>query len=159
MVEREAFLTHLQRLGNMHTEKLWVIAGDFNMITSTEEKKGGLKRGDADMERFRETQAALKMIDLNTINGKYTWNNIRGGSRQIASRLDRFLATEHFLRKDIFYEATILPCQGSDHWPIKLEISMNNQNKNKPFRFEAFWLRDPTLIEKNWWQSSEEEIK
>lgn len=148
-VEREAFVTHLQRLGNMHIEKLWVIAGDFNMITSKEEKKGGLQQEDADMEIFRETQAALKMIDINTINGKYTWNNRRGGSRQIASRLDRFLATKHLLGKDIFYEAIILPCQGSDHWPIKLEIAMNNQNQNRSLRFEAFWLRDPTLIEKN----------
>lgn len=88
------------------------------------------------------------MIDINTINGKYTKNNRRGGSRQIASRLDRFLATEHFLGEDIFYEATILPCQGSDHWPIKLDIAMNNQNQNRPFRFEAFWLREPTFIEK-----------
>jgi len=55
------------------------------------------------------------MIDINTINGKYTWNHRRGGSRQIASKLDRFLAMEHFLGKDIFYEATILPCQESDH--------------------------------------------
>lgn len=161
LVEREAFLTQLQRLGNLQIEKMWVIAGDFNMITSAEEKKGILQWEDADMERLRESQATLKMIDINTINGKYTWNNKRGGNRQIASILDRFLATEHFLGKDIFYEATIPPCQGSDHWQIKLEIAMNNQNQHKPFRFEAFWLRDPTLIKKmeNWWQNSEEEIK
>lgn len=160
-VKRENFLTHLQWLGNMHTKKLWLIASDFNMITSKEEKKGGLQREDVDMERFRETQSALKMIDINTNNGKYTLNNRRGGSRQIVSRLDRFLAIEHFLRKDIFYEAIILPCQGSDHWPIKLEIAMNNQNQNIPFRFEAFWLRDLTFIEKmeNWCHSSEAEIK
>lgn len=90
------------------------------------------------MERFKETQTALQLIDINTINGKYTWNNRRGGGMQIASRLDRFLTTEQFLGKDIFYEATILPCQGLDHWLIKLEISMNNQDQHKPFRFEAF---------------------
>lgn len=70
-----------------------MIAGDFNMITSKEENKGGLQREDADMEICRETQASLKMIDINIINGKYTWNNIRGDSGQIDSRLDRFLET------------------------------------------------------------------
>ena len=98
------------------------------MITSTEEKKGGLQWEDADMERFRDIQSELKMIDIHTIDGKFTWNNCRGGSKQIVSRLDRFLATEHFIGKDILYEATILPCQGSNHWPIKIEIAMNHQN-------------------------------
>lgn len=51
------------------------------MITSKEEKKGGLQREQLEMERFRETRSALKMIDIHTINGKYTWNNRRGGSR------------------------------------------------------------------------------
>lgn len=63
------------------------------MITTTTRKKGGLQLEDEDMERFRETKTTLQLIDINTINGKYTWNNRRGGSRQIASRLDRFLAT------------------------------------------------------------------
>lgn len=112
-IEREAFLTQLLRLGSLHTKKLWVIAGDFNMITTTIEKKGGLQREDVNMERFRETQTTLHLIDINTINGKYTWNNRRGGNRQIASRLGRFLATKHFLGKDVFYEATILPSK--DH--------------------------------------------
>jgi len=90
------------------------------------------------MERFRDIQSELKMIDIHTINGKYTWNNYRGGSKKIASKLDRFLATEHFIGKGIFYEATILPYQGFNHWPIKLEITMNQKNQNRPFRFEAF---------------------
>lgn len=55
-IETEAFLIQLLRLGNLHTEKLWVIAEDFNMITTTMEKKGGLQQEDVDMERFRETQ-------------------------------------------------------------------------------------------------------
>jgi len=34
---------------------------------------------------------------------------------------------------------------------------MNHQNQNRPFRFEAFWLREPTLIDKmkNWWKETE----
>jgi len=79
-----------------------------------------------EMERFRDLQAELNLVDIPTINGKYMWNNRRGGSRHITSRLDRFLATEHFIGKDIFYEAIILLCLGLNHWPIKLEIAMNH---------------------------------
>ena len=74
-VERGNFLLQTQQLGNMHIEKLWVIAGDFNMKTSKEEKKGVLQQEKLDMERFRETQSALKMIDIPTINGKFSCNN------------------------------------------------------------------------------------
>lgn len=63
------------------------------MITSIEEKKGGLKREELEMDRFRDIQEELKLVDIPTINGKYTWNNRRGGSKHITSRLDRFLAT------------------------------------------------------------------
>lgn len=160
-VETGSFLLQLQQLGNLHTEKLWLIADNFNMTTSKEEKKGGLQREEPEMERFRDIQLELKMIDIHTINGKFTWNNCRGGSKQITCRLDRFLAIEHFIGKDIFYEATILPCQWSDHWSIKLEIAMNHKNQNKPFRFEAFLLQDATFIEnmEQWWKENETGIK
>lgn len=123
------------------------------MTTSKEEKKGGIKREDLEMERFRDLQTELRMVDIPTINGKFTWNNRRGGNTQIASMLDIFLASEKLIGKDIFYEAYILPSIGSDHWPIKLEIAMYPQNKNRPFWFEAFWIRDPTFMDKmkTWW--------
>eukprot|EP00253_Pinus_taeda_P010926 PITA_10926 len=37
---------------------------------------------------------------------------------------------------------------------------MNQGNQNRPFRFEAFWLREPTLIGKikEWWKGNENEI-
>lgn len=147
-MERGNFLLQIQKLGKLHEEKLWLIVRNFNLTTSIEEKKGGLQREDLEIKRFRDLQTKLKLVDIPTINGKYTWNNRRRGSRQIASRLDRFLAPEHFIGKDIFYEATILLCSGSDHWPIKLEITMNQQNQNRTFRFEAFWLSETTFIDK-----------
>lgn len=140
----------------MHQEQRWIIAGDFNITTSKEEKKGGIRREDLEMERFRDVQIELSLIDIPTINRKFTWNNRRGGNKQIASRLDKFLVFEHIIGMDIFYEASILPSIGLDHWPIKLYIAMNNQNKKRPFRFESFWLRDPEFLPKvkTWWQES-----
>jgi len=38
----------------MHQEQRWILAGDFNLITSREEKRGGIRREDPEMERFIE---------------------------------------------------------------------------------------------------------
>eukprot|EP00253_Pinus_taeda_P033211 PITA_33211 len=108
------------------------------------------------MERFREVKTELRVVDILTINEKFTCNNRRGGSKQIASRLDRFLISKHIIRLDIFYEASILPLIGSEHWPIKLEIALNDQNKKRPFHFESFWLRAPDFLDKvrGWWSDN-----
>eukprot|EP00253_Pinus_taeda_P015705 PITA_15705 len=63
--------------------------------------------------------------------------------------------------KYLFIEATILPVAGSNHWPVKLEIDLKQRPPNKPFRFEAFWLRKEGLMEKleEWWRMSEQRGK
>jgi len=56
----------------------------------------------------------------------------------------------------VFIEAKILPSLGSDHWPIRLEIDIKKNKGKKPFRFEAFWLRNPQFLNKleEWWTQS-----
>lgn len=54
---------------------MWIIARDFNMKTSKEEKKGGIQREDPEMERFRDWDMELRVVDIPTINGKFTSNN------------------------------------------------------------------------------------
>lgn len=57
---------------------------------------------------------------------------------------------------DIYIEAVMLPGMGSDHWPVKVEMDIKAKPKRKPFRFEAFWLRDKNFIKKveKWWKQS-----
>eukprot|EP00253_Pinus_taeda_P035504 PITA_35504 len=146
--DRRLFLNQLEKLRNMHQEQRWILAGDFNLITSREEKKGGISREDPKMECFRDVQTELRVVDIPTINEKFTWNNRRGETKQISSRLDIFLISEHIIGLDIFCEASILPSIGFDHWPIELEIALNNPNKKRPFRFESFWLRASDFLDK-----------
>lgn len=85
------------------------------MITSLEEKQGGLRRTNPYMEAFGDMIMEQRLVDIPTINGIHTWNNRRGGINQIASRLDRFLILEQIINKDIFIETMILPGMGSNH--------------------------------------------
>jgi hypothetical protein len=50
-------------------------------------------------------------------------------------------------------DCNILPWWGSDHWPVQLKVGFQTTPKNRPFRFEKFWIEHPTFKEeiKQWW--------
>lgn len=58
----------MENMRNLYPEDLWVVGGDFNMITSPAEKKGGKRRMDADMETFGYIISELHLVDLPRIN-------------------------------------------------------------------------------------------
>jgi hypothetical protein len=53
----------------------WIMGGYFNLITSLYEKKGGINLLDQDSYHFKETIGVLRMVDWETSNGTFTWNN------------------------------------------------------------------------------------
>jgi len=50
---------------------------------------------------------------------------------------------------------------GSDHWPIRLEIDIKKNSCKRPFRFEAFWLRNSQFLSRieEWWTQSTQKGK
>eukprot|EP00253_Pinus_taeda_P022648 PITA_22648 len=63
-----------------------------------------------------------------------------------------FIATEVQII-GITVDSDILPSGGSDHWPISLEATFLGTPRNKPFRFEKFWLQHPNFVKllEKWW--------
>lgn len=114
MIER------LRQLNENRTHPLWVSGGDFNMIATTEEKKGGRCRVNRDGSALKDFIHDNWLIDLPTTNGLYTWSNKRVEPQQVASRLDRFLISDNAVHIGGEFIASILPYSGSDHWPIAL---------------------------------------
>jgi hypothetical protein len=85
------------------------MAGDFNIIMSLAEKRGGTRRLDRDAEEFSKFIDTVEMVDLKTNNGQFTWNNKRMNQNQVASRLNRFLVSKSIIMQGLTLDCNILP--------------------------------------------------
>ncbi|XP_058763157.1 uncharacterized protein LOC131636567 [Vicia villosa] len=73
----------------------WCIGGDFNSISSLEERIGISTRSyRREITIFKEFIEEMELVDLPTIGGKFTWIKSNG---KTMSRLDRFLLSESFI--------------------------------------------------------------
>ena len=77
--QKQEFVKHLRWLSASASTRNWIIGGYFNLITSLREKKGGKRMMDKCWEDFRETLVNSSLVDLETGDRWFTWNNRRGG--------------------------------------------------------------------------------
>lgn len=89
--------------------------GDFNLIRSLEEKKGGIRTLNRVSTTFNMVIEYLHLVDVQTPNGFYTWQNKRLGMRHITSCLDRFLVSKLVLTGEGDLRAFVMQGVGSDH--------------------------------------------
>ena len=96
----------------------WVVLGDFNEITCTDEKLGWLDRDASQMWEFRGCLSKCGLTDLGFMGQRYTWCNGRVGDHRTLIRLDRMVANEAWRR--MFTEASVqhLAMSASDHCMI-----------------------------------------
>eukprot|EP00253_Pinus_taeda_P028580 PITA_28580 len=66
-------LNTIGALNNNRMHPLWIIGGDFNMITSLEEKLGGRNRLEQETTHFRDFIQNTSLIDLQFCNGSDHW--------------------------------------------------------------------------------------
>lgn len=66
--EKIEFIADLNHYATLATWNHWIIGGDYNMIKSLEEKKGGIRQLDTDSIAFTEMIDNLNLIDLEHIN-------------------------------------------------------------------------------------------
>jgi len=112
---KTALLDTIEVLSNNRKHPLWIIGGDFNMITKLEENIGGRNRLDPESSHFKEFIQNASLIDMPFGNGTFTWSNRRAGRHQIVSKLDRFLLSDNAVHLGGDFSAAILPHTGSDH--------------------------------------------
>ncbi|XP_039118464.1 uncharacterized protein LOC120254413 [Dioscorea cayenensis subsp. rotundata] len=119
----------------------WLSIGDFNVVLSRSEHKGGSYIYYSRRSRFFLNFVDLNnLFDLNFSGPEFTWcNNQLGPSRRWA-RLDRGLVNSCWLDKFSVYSLKHLPRVLSDHAPLFLKISSHYNSRHKIFRFENYWL-------------------
>ena len=146
---RESFWEELGAIKGLRNGP-WCVAGDFNVILSSEEgSRGGSLN--SNMRRFSKVIEDLELKDLPMVGGPFTW--IGGVNNQSFSRLDRFLANEgwdsHFGDERQF----VLPRPVSDHFPLLLDGGGLRRGPS-PFRFENMWLKVEGVKDllKHWWE-------
>ncbi|XP_060210739.1 uncharacterized protein LOC132637704 [Lycium barbarum] len=87
----------------------WLVGGDFNVISSEEEKLGGLPVLYNEVATFNHCLSSYGLQDLGYVGSTYTWWNGRAEEARIFKRLDRMVI--HLIKK------------GSDHSSLELECS------------------------------------
>ena len=98
MRKKESFWNSLEDQCTRKKQCPFIIAGDFNVTISAEERRGGTKVRDPFGERLEDLISYWGLADIKPKNGKFTWNNKRIGPGHIAARLDRVLVSPHLLK-------------------------------------------------------------
>ncbi|KAG0478652.1 hypothetical protein HPP92_013371 [Vanilla planifolia] len=122
-----------------------LVAGDFNVVMSQEEKKGGKKfsYGPA-QDEFSDFIQELQLCDLGFIGNRYTWCNNKDGLARIYERLDRVFLNVDGVSE--FTGATVyhLTRLGSDHCPLLIQFSKLALGCiSRRTQFENAWLHRP----------------
>ena len=105
---------------------------------------------------FRNFIDQIGWIDLGFAGNPYTWCNNRKGPATIKKRLDRSLASPSWINLHPKFFILHLPAYSSDHNPITLDTAFPSPFLHRPFRFKAFWTKDPScgLVIGSAWSSS-----
>lgn len=116
------------------------LIGDFNALTSVQEKWGDREDLSPKNIAFRTWINEVGLIDPGHCGPAYTWNNHQQGSTNVAQRLDRGLAslswTLHFPVALVYH----LPKFKSDHSPILISRRPKPVKEKRKFRSENWWL-------------------
>ena len=96
----------------------------------------------------------MGLVDTETINWTFTWNNKRGWASQVASKLDKFIILEDLFLLGPTMIASILPFGGSYNWLVQLEATFMGTPRRRPFRFEnaSFSHTEFTSNINKWWR-------
>lgn len=100
----------------------WCILGDLNDMVNETDKKGLHKHPQSLLEGFRKTIEECALIELDLIEGNYTWEKNRGSKDWVRERLDRAFYTEFWWQLYPLCKLSVHHTICSDHEPIFLEL-------------------------------------
>ena len=131
----------------------WCVIGDFNFISSSNEKLGGREYNITKSLEFINIIETCGLVDMGYNGQKFTWCNHRKDGARIWKRLDRGMINDQWLEKMPYSSITHIPSVGSDHCPLLREVRDINANIIRYFKFLNYWTDSDTFlasVEKCW---------
>lgn len=116
----------------------WLVGGDFNCVTSPDEKVGGRPPFMPSLTDFHSFQSASGLIDAGFSGSPFTWSNNQLGSFHIKARLDRVFYNSFWLDKGWNMSIKHLVRGVSDHAPLLVSMA-NITPKPGRFIYQAMW--------------------
>ncbi|KAM0894533.1 hypothetical protein ACQ4PT_024480 [Festuca glaucescens] len=139
----QSFLEELRNKINRCTTPV-VVAGDFNLIRSPEDKSS--TRVDIPrMRMFNDCLADLALREITRVGARFTWSNNR--IDPVQSVLDRVFVSVEWEMEFPLCSLRAATRIGSDHSPLLLCSGGSAPPRLNRFHFENFWLRQPGFAE------------
>jgi hypothetical protein len=133
----------------------WLMLGDFNETMWQEKHFSRRRRGEKQMEDFRNMLSDCNLFDLGFSGLPWTYDNKQKGERNVRVRLDRAVACPDWSR--IFPHSHVhhLVSSRSDHSPILVYLDKKPVMAASPRfrRYEMHWEKESTLsdeIQSSW---------
>lgn len=145
-VELWTDLITIQQTLSLHS-KPWIVAGDFNQITSPSEHSSlSVQAISNGMIDFNDTILQLGLFDLRFQGILNTWSNKQPAS-PIAKKLDRALVNFEWISSYPNSSASFLAPEFSDHTPCLLNLATPLPIAGtKPFKFLNYLTKHPLFL-------------
>ncbi|XP_026396795.1 uncharacterized protein LOC113291484 [Papaver somniferum] len=125
----------------------WLAIGDFNVVTSIEEKVGGKNPNKMTMLDFNNCLGICELMQAPKTGIQYSWSNCQHGSKRIFCNLDREVFNQQRLQKFNGWGYKVGLRIASDHAPLLGGCASIPKPKNVPMRFQKMWISHPTFME------------
>ncbi|WRX16202.1 Reverse transcriptase domain - like 10 [Theobroma cacao] len=126
----------------------WLVAGDFNVILSREERLLGADPHTGAMEDFATALLDCGLLDAGFEGNKFTWTN-----SHMFQRLDRVVYNSQWGSQFPTTRIQHLNRDGSDHCPLLISCANSNVQRPSSFRFLHCWVKHHGFLEfvaNNW---------
>ncbi|XP_071933148.1 uncharacterized protein [Coffea arabica] len=119
----------------------WIVAGDFNVVSSADERKGGLPVNATNMDEFNTAMYTCGLSSVDFDGSPFTWTN-----GTLWQRLDRALVNSLWAAAYTFTKVSHLPRGRSDHSPLLIKARVGSVVPSS-FRFLNVWRTHPSFLE------------
>ncbi|XP_017981035.1 PREDICTED: uncharacterized protein LOC108663048 [Theobroma cacao] len=132
-------------------DSISIVGGDFNAILHSGERLNGVVPHTGSMKDF-----ATALLDCGLMDGGYKGNSFTWTNNRMFQRLDRMAYNHHWANFFASTRIQHLNRDGSDHCPLLISCSKNQDRVPSSFRFLHAWVLHhgfKKFLEQNWTSS------